>query len=269
MEIKIFKPRKSIQKYIKYFWYLNCQEIISSEKMRLIPTGTPEILFHLNGGYGKFENNEIVESSIVIIGQQTKFNEYIPSLNRGIISAVVNPVFFSDVIKNSASDCSDFCINSVDVWGKEALELNEKLFLKKTFYEQFELIENFLEKLIYKKDFSEDKLIFSVISEINQQGGNIKLKQLFDKYNISQRQIERKFIDKIGLSPKSFCKIVKLQYSLFLAQNSDKLSLTELSYLSNYYDQPHYVKSFKDITGYSPKDFFKICKPVSDYFTYL
>lgn len=269
MEIKIIKPRASIQKYIKYFWYLNCNGVVSSEKMRLIPTGTPEILFHLNGGFGIFENNTITSTSLVVIGQQTKFYDYIPSLNRGIISAVVNPMFFSDVIKNTASECSDYCTNAIDIWGNEAKLLNEKLYEVKSFSEQFNLIEDFIEKLIYKKNFSEDQLISSFIRDINQKGGNVKLNLLYTQYDVSKRQIERKFLDKVGLSPKSFCKLVKLQYSLFLAQNSKKMSLTELSYLSNYYDQSHFVKTFKELTGYSPKEYFNICEPISDYFTYL
>jgi AraC-like DNA-binding protein len=34
-------------------------------------------------------------------------------------------------------------------------------------------------------------------------------------------------------------------------------SLTRIAYESQYYDQAHFIKDFKEFTGINPKDFYK------------
>ena len=39
--------------------------------------------------------------------------------------------------------------------------------------------------------------------------------------------------------------------------NKESKSLTEIAYKSDYYDQAHFIKDFKEFTGTTPKDFLK------------
>ena len=59
-------------------------------------------------------------------------------------------------------------------------------------------------------------------------------------------------------TPYEFRKITRFRKALQkFNQQVDPLSLTELTYILNYFDQSHLVKEFKELTGFSPKPFFK------------
>jgi AraC-like DNA-binding protein len=72
-----------------------------------------------------------------------------------------------------------------------------------------------------------------------------------------RRQLERKFIRQIGISPKQLGKVVRLQTALKLLLNKRDESLTHIAYESKYYDQAHFIKDFKEFTGINPKEFLE------------
>jgi transcriptional regulator GlxA family with amidase domain len=70
-----------------------------------------------------------------------------------------------------------------------------------------------------------------------------------------RRQLERKFKKHIGVSPKQLGKVIRLQTALKMLLNEETESLTHIAYESEYYDQAHFIKDFKEFTGTNPKDF--------------
>ena len=61
----------------------------------------------------------------------------------------------------------------------------------------------------------------------------------------------------IGISPKQLGKVIRLQTALQLLLNRESESLTAIAYESEYYDQAHFIKDFKEFTGVTPKDFLE------------
>lgn len=268
MEIKIIKPRESLKKYFQYIWYLDMQGEKSNDKLRLIPTGFSEILFHYNDGYGRFiKGGNDCYSSTVIIGQQENYYDYLTRNNNGIISFVINPLYVSEITGFPASDFANSIFDAELVFNKEIKNINDFLCGKTSVTEKIDYIERYFELILGKKKIIGDKIIEQSFQNIKSSGGFIKIKELAEFYNISNRQLERKYLNKIGLTPKKISKIIKLQYVLYLAQTCTKSKFTDLALNSNYYDQSHFINEFKSLTGYSPKEYFNLCSPVSDFYS--
>jgi AraC-like DNA-binding protein len=65
--------------------------------------------------------------------------------------------------------------------------------------------------------------------------------------------MERKFKEYVGIAPKKFADIVRLQNFLkALKRQSDDCPLTEIVYNFGYYDQAHLNNYFKRNTGVTP-----------------
>lgn len=78
------------------------------------------------------------------------------------------------------------------------------------------------------------------------------------KDNLSKRrQLERKFLKQVGMSPKQLSKVIRLQTALKLLLNQQSERLTDIAYESEYYDQAHFIKDFKDFTGTTPNQFLE------------
>lgn len=99
-----------------------------------------------------------------------------------------------------------------------------------------------------------DGIIKDAIVEIIENEGVVSMPALLDKFSISRDSFEKKFRKLVGTSPKKFSNIVRFR-SLF-EKNETKTTLTELGLNAGYYDQSHFIKDFKTVTGKKPSDFF-------------
>lgn len=101
--------------------------------------------------------------------------------------------------------------------------------------------------------------------QILENKGINKLHHLYKEYNLSSRQLEILFARRIGLTPKSFSKVVRVGHLAMDKFLNPQLNFTRLSYEYGYSDQSHLIKEFKNLIGATPFHFFKI-KENTNYF---
>ena len=100
-----------------------------------------------------------------------------------------------------------------------------------------------------------DDLIGSAVELIKQYAGNVRITVLTEKLHISQSQLEKRFRRIVGTSPKKFASIVRLKYVMCHAPK--EASMTHLGLEAGFFDQTHFIKGFKSLTGTTPHRFFK------------
>lgn len=71
------------------------------------------------------------------------------------------------------------------------------------------------------------------------------------EFGLSARQIRRLTHLYLGLSPRDFAKVLRFQQTLRL-MNAENCSSTWARY---YYDQPHFIRDFKSMSGITPNEF--------------
>ncbi len=72
---------------------------------------------------------------------------------------------------------------------------------------------------------------------------------------MSQSALERHFRVAVGVTPKKFSRLTRLQHVCRL-WNTGK-ALTEIAFEAGYCDQSHLVRDFRLFTGSAPEDFFR------------
>ncbi|MNV74997.1 DNA-binding transcriptional activator FeaR [compost metagenome] len=114
------------------------------------------------------------------------------------------------------------------------------------------IIETFLTNKL-STCLSIDPLIQQSLDLIYTNRGLSPISELYKTLQISERQLERKFKENIGISPKYFSNIIRLQFFLKLYRTTSvKKNLTEIAYESGYYDQAHFIREFRKRVGLSP-----------------
>jgi len=72
---------------------------------------------------------------------------------------------------------------------------------------------------------------------------------------LSARQLERKFARNLGISPKTFARVVRFKSVVAAAGRPDPPDWVRLAGDFGYADQPHLVREFKIFSGLTPVDY--------------
>jgi AraC-like DNA-binding protein len=101
-----------------------------------------------------------------------------------------------------------------------------------------------------KKPFSIDY----IIPEIIKYGGTIKIDELVKKAYMGNRQFERAFKDRMGVSPKFYSRLVRFGKAWLLKEYNPHITWTQVAYECNYFDQMHLIRDFKVFANANPKE---------------
>ncbi|MEO8512576.1 MAG: helix-turn-helix domain-containing protein [Ignavibacteria bacterium] len=144
----------------------------------------------------------------------------------------------------------------------DAIELLKlKLYEAVTLRKKISAISDFIAPYLNKIGIVHDEITL-IIDKIVSSGGTLKLEEIYSTLAISQRQFQRNFIKRTGLSPKEFSRIVRFhKVTRKLVRNNFRHFDTLVE--SGYYDQSHYYREFKEFLGMLPTRFESRQKKIS------
>ena len=129
--------------------------------------------------------------------------------------------------------------------------------------EQLSNIETVTQKVAFVQQFlrhrftlgTPDEIFEYCARKIRETQGRISISVLERQTGYSARWLNMKFQDRIGISPKTLCSIVRFQHVYRHWAMSNFASYDRADVYSFYHDQAHFIKDFKRFTGYSPVRF--------------
>lgn len=266
MNFRILPPTAKLSMYIKQYWFLE-MEAHEAVGERVVPTGSVELTFHFAKPLIQRKLTDNLQPTIIISGQKTGYFDVVPTGKISMLSVQFYSHSASLFFDLPISELTNETLNFKDLVGAPARELEEQLDALPTLDDKVARIEQFLlTRLSRKTDFSWNRISHN-IKMITQFNGIITTEQLASEACLSRKQHERIFKQMVGLAPKQFLKVIRFQYAIYSHQQFPHESLTELAYRCGFYDQSHMINDFREMTGITPKQYFKDCNaPVSDYF---
>ena len=114
------------------------------------------------------------------------------------------------------------------------------------------LIEKFIFSIISQKDIN--VYIKEAVKNIINTKGTIHIENLSKKIGYSHRQLDRLFKTHVGITPKKFSKIIQFDNTIKLL-NDFQGKYSEMALEAGYFDQAHFINTFKQTTGFSPDKF--------------
>ena len=144
------------------------------------------------------------------------------------------------------------------ILGKDVHSLHHKLYEAKTDQERVNVLEAYLlRKLMYQASTNLELIILEfMVKQISSSSGDVNISTLAEETGLSDRMLRIYFERNVGCSIKTLAKIVRFEHS-FHSEQLIQASLTERALASGYYDQSHYIRDFKQLTGLNPKEFYK------------
>ena len=246
-------PHPALQPFVKAYWFLDFEKglpqmrsgpPIPEQCMYFYPKSLP-IPYTIDGTPIKAYNNIIAGQSL------SRYNMIVPDqyCMFKIIFQVGGFYRLFGLPMTLFTDCVE---ESTLVLGTPIKHLREQIYNANGFAEMVQFTEIFLMNQLGKLKIG-TRPIDAVLNQTNLH--LFSLDKLASDACLSSRQFERNFMERTGVTPKMYQRIVRFNQAMKLKNQQLNQSWTNITYHVGYFDQNHLLRDFKQFTGEIPSDF--------------
>ena len=265
-EFKFYKPCKSLQPYVRYYWVFSSNQMLSTYTF---PIGCPQIIFHKRTPLFIPELGA-TQDKLTISGQVNFSSHLQANDDIEMIVVVFYPHTINMFLNTPVSAFYNKEISGYDIDDKQLNELAKQVLECK----DNNLCVNFIEKwLLSRLSIRSNDTIYRIermnaaIEQLCVVPQTLVTK-LSSNCCLSKKQFEREFYLHVGMNPKEYSRIVRFQKTLKQIQHQqEKINQADLAYANGYSDQSHMIREFKSLCGYTPLSLLEVSTPYSDLFT--
>lgn len=126
------------------------------------------------------------------------------------------------------------------------------------------ILENMLLQHISLNNPEED-YIDRAANLIVEANGMLHVQDLLKDSCMSRRTFERRFLHKVGISPKYYARIRRISYVCNLIAGKKKVNWPEIFYEADFYDHAHFIRDFEEFLGRTPQQYLRENTELAQY----
>lgn len=254
MDYREYAPAPALRAFVHCLWTLEGHASeLQGQVQPVVPDGRTGIILHFGDAFERLHAEGTVECQppLLFAGQLTSTLRLRATGRIAILGTRLHPHGAAALTAAPQRHFTGLTIGVNDIsTGLDRLlsEIRESTDVPG---EALELIQN---RLAVTADRSRlDPRIVNAVDVIRRARGCASIERLAGDAGMTRRHLERQFLDLVGVSPKRFARIVRLQHALQMLEQSDvgaKGAMTAAA--CGYADQAHFIRECQDVCGHAP-----------------
>lgn len=102
-----------------------------------------------------------------------------------------------------------------------------------------------------------DSTVLSITTHISLRNGKVRVSELTELFDYTERTIRRKFMAELGEDPKLYCRVKRVETTVKRIRSYPYDDISSYMEECGFADQSHYQNEFKQIMGTTPGRFIK------------
>lgn len=161
-------------------------------------------------------------------------------------------------------ELTDVVVDGELVMQNAILEMRDMLLGCANASAMFALADRYLSHAFMGKLVSNPFVDFAV-NAILRDPSQASIAAIANKVGYSHKQMIKIFTEHVGLTPKSFLKVIRFQKAVEEIQQQQYSGWASLALDSGYYDQAHFIHDFKSFSGFTPRQFLQLQSAYLNY----
>jgi len=267
MQYRESPPSLRFANLVKCFWSLEYQNSEIGEPEPVVPDGCVEIIFNLSDRFRRYHENGEVENQAasIVAGQMNRSILIGPSGNVRLFGIRFKPTGAFPFFRFGMNELTNRIEPLDAIWGPEVALAEEQLALAESFEVQTLIAENILAKRFSDRT-ALDPFLDNIIRVISAAKGIKPVHGIAKDVGVSERGLERRFRQSVGLSPKIFSRIIRFQRVLKTLETAAEPDILDTALSFGYYDQSHLINDFRQFAGASPSAFMEKSAGMTELF---
>jgi AraC-like DNA-binding protein len=166
-----------------------------------------------------------------------------------------------------ANHLVDQIVDAEALLGPCAREMSQRVQEARTATYMTWIVESYLLNLIRHADKRNYAEYFAQLQL--ESHGRIPVSELISASGVSRGRFEKSFLESIGILPKLYARMVRFDHALRLRSSDPAQSWMSISADAGYFDQNHFIKDFKAMTGRLPSEGYdpqwRLCDKAAAY----
>ncbi|MGD9561751.1 MAG: helix-turn-helix domain-containing protein [Pyrinomonadaceae bacterium] len=261
-------PVFPLNKFIEVLIYFEQAEL-SHTVDRFLPNGDTEVLidFHDTPQF-IYDNNSLKEiqacNHVWASGVRTE-PITIPSGNGATMMVIsFKKGMAASFFPFPMDEIADSVVDADLIWGSEFGDLRERLVEERDIGRRFAMLEGFLLRMFGAR-LDINPCVEFAVNEMTRRPDRISIARMNEKIGYSQKHFTEMFRRSVGITPKSYLKIMRFQKAVRTIDAATGIEWDMIAQDCGFYDQAHFINDFKHFSGFTPDQYSKIHTNYQNY----
>jgi AraC-like DNA-binding protein len=241
-----YAPTPRLSRLVECYWFLEGHTTGAPDA--IIPDGRVELILHYGGPFWRLGPGtaRVKQPASLLVGQMMGPVVLAPEGHAGVAAIRLRPGAARTVLRFSLQEISGSFVDLESVFPSVS-ETRERLAEAASDGERLAVLEAWLGAMACPPPRPQ---VEAAVVSILQSAGRASIDTLAASAELGIRQLERQFQEDVGLAPKTFSRIVRLQAALRRIREGRPLS--DVALACGYYDQAHMTRDFRQLAAMSP-----------------
>lgn len=250
---RLRRPRPPLNQHIDFFGYWSHDGEVS-DRSRALPRGAATVVIDVGGRervdfYSADGTTRVPAEPAFLTGPGTL--SYVTRIDPGeaVLTIHFRPGGALPFFGIPLADLENSCVNLTDLWGADAALLRERLIATPAWPRRIEIVEDFLLARLRPTP-----LTLMPVLHVAEHQPSLRVSEAAELTGLSPKRLIATFRHEIGLTPKAYLRVRRLQSALRLldAGTGDG---ADVAATLGYFDQPHFVREFRGFTSVTPTQY--------------
>lgn len=250
---RLRRPRPPLNQHIDFFGYWSHDGEVS-DRSRALPRGAATVVIDVGGRervdfYSADGTTRMPAEPAFLTGPGTL--SYVTRIDPGeaVLTIHFRPGGALPFFGIPLADLENACVNLTDLWGADAALLRERLIATPAWPRRIEIVEDFLLTRLRPTP-----LTLMPVLHVAEHQPSLRVSEAAELTGLSPKRLIATFRHEIGLTPKAYLRVRRLQSALRLldAGTGDG---ADVAATLGYFDQPHFVREFRGFTSITPTQY--------------
>lgn len=236
IEYREYAPAAALTALVRCYWQISGSGDSAAQTNRVTPDGCLDVIVDLRARSGIVVGAMLEAAVFQHAGPMDLFGvRFVPG---------AAPIF----LDLPASELTGSVVHAAQVWPDSDLLIEALSTADRT-----RAFDSYLLRRLNLR--RRDELALRAVGAIERAHGLLTVAALHDAFNVSERTLQRAFLNAVGVTPKQLLRITRFRRAAALISGPQRISLTRAALLAGYYDQPHFTREFSELAGTTPAAF--------------
>jgi AraC-like DNA-binding protein len=254
---RLYRPRPPLADHIEYFGYWERGSTIGAHTSRALPRGAATVIIHVGDGndLGFYASDGATRLSVppaFIVGPGVASYVTRVQVAQTVMTIHFRPAGARPFVGCPLGELENACAGLADLWGSDAESLLDQLNQTDSARRRVDLLEAFLLDRMRSQYVRPQPEVASVMvaAELNP---SMRVSKAHDLTGLSAKRFNALFRSRVGLSPKAYLRVRRLQAALRALDTAAPGALIAADL--GYFDQAHFVREFQGFAAITPTQY--------------